>query len=176
MEEITKILVDEHKNILKLVGVLERECNAIETGKEIDQTFFINAIDFIKNYADKFHHAKEEDILFYEFNKSAEEGCTHCNPIQQMLVEHDEGRASVKLMTEGLESNDKKKLVYGARGYSQLIHEHIFKEDNILYPMSEDALSKKTKSEMLEKYEKIAKEREKEIERYIKFAEESGKK
>ncbi|MDO8622938.1 MAG: hemerythrin domain-containing protein [archaeon] len=176
MEKITKILVDEHKNILRVADALEKECDAINLGKEIDKTFFRSAIEFIKNYADKFHHAKEEDILFKEFNKSAEDGCAHCNPVEQMLIEHDEGRENVKLMQEGLENNDKKKLISGARGYAQLIHEHIYKEDNILYPMTEEAIKKTTKNEMLKKYEKIEVERKKEIERYIKFAKESWKK
>ena len=94
MEQTTKILVDEHKNILKLADALERECNAINKGKNIDENFFKKAVDFIRNYADKFHHAKEEDILFAELNKNS--AAMHCNPIEQMLYEHDLGREFVK--------------------------------------------------------------------------------
>jgi len=52
------------------------------------KSLFNKVIDFIKNYADKFYHVKEEGILFKEFNKCTEEGCVHCNPVEQMLVEH----------------------------------------------------------------------------------------
>lgn len=61
MGKITKILSDEHKNILRLTKLIEKEC---ESGENINKDFFIKAIYFIRNYADKFHHAKEEDILF----------------------------------------------------------------------------------------------------------------
>src|SRR3989338_1018521 len=149
--ETSKILSKEHKNILKVADALEFEIGRLKD-KQIDTIFFKNVIDFIRNYADKFHHAKEEDILFKEFNKCAEEGCLHCNPVEQMLVEHDEGRRNVKVMESGLNEKNKSKLIEGAKGYIQLIREHIFKEDNILYPMADNALSDSTKNKMLRKF------------------------
>lgn len=167
MSEVINILMKEHENILKFVEILEEKSNSME--KKIDKEFFRKAIDFIRNYADKFHHAKEEDILFKEFNKCAEEGCVHCNPVEQMLYEHDLGRNFVKGIEEGLKENNNKKITENSLGYIQLIKEHIFKEDNILYPMAEESLSEKTKKEMAVKFEKIAKERKKETEKNIKF-------
>ena len=113
MNTLTKILSDEHQNILKLIDMLQKECDALESGKKIDKDFFGKAIDFIQNYADKFHHAKEEDILFVELCKDTAR--MHCNPVPQMLMEHDMGRDFVKKMKEGLEKSDKEVLVEGAR-------------------------------------------------------------
>jgi len=62
----TQILSEEHKYILEVIAALNRECQSLESGKNLDKNFFEEAIDFIRNYADKFHHAKEEDILFKE--------------------------------------------------------------------------------------------------------------
>ncbi len=165
--ESSRILTKEHENILKVVDALTKECDLIENGKEIDKDFFRKEIDkdffrkiidFIRNYADKFHHAKEEEILFKEFNKCAEKDseCLHCNPVEQMLSEHDEGRNFVKGMEESLEKNDKQGLIENARGYANLIQEHIFKEDNILYPMADDILNESIEKEMLEKFKRIA--------------------
>ena len=140
--ETSKMLSKEHENILKVVDALELEITRLKN-KNIDTTFFTKVIDFIRNYADKFHHAKEEDILFKEFNKCAEEGCVHCNPVEQMLLEHEEGRKSVKMMESGMNERDRNKLIEGARNYIQLIREHIYKEDNILYPMAIDVIKEK---------------------------------
>ena len=153
----TKILSEEHKNIIKIIGALNKECGSLESGKPLDKEFFIKAVDFIKNYADKFHHAKEEDILFKEFNKSQ----SHCNPAEQMLYEHDLGRNFVKGMEQASKENNKEKLMENARGYSQLLQEHIYKEDNILYPMADEALNEKTQKSMLEKFKKLEKNKEK---------------
>jgi len=166
--EISKILSKEHENILKVIDVLEIKINELKN-KEIDTVFFRKVIDFIRNYADKFHHAKEEDILFKEFNKCAEEGCVHCNPVEQMLIEHDLGRENVKKMEAGLNEKNKNKIIEGANGYICLIKEHIFKEDNILYPMANEALSESTKDKMLKKFKEIENERKKIIKPYLDF-------
>ncbi len=165
------MLSEEHENILKVVKVLEAECDLIEKGKKVYKGFFEKVIDFIGNYADRFHHAKEEDILFKEFVRKVEsdEGCVHCNPVEQMLVEHEEGREFVKGMKQALDNDDKEKLVENARGYAGLIQEHIFKEDNILYPMADEVLSDSVKKEMLEKFEKIGNERADEKKKYLDF-------
>ena len=158
----SKILSDEHKNILKVIEFLEEECCSIENGKEIDKEFFEKIIDFIKNYADGFHHAKEEDILFKEMDKNQRE--LHCNPIEQMLYEHDLGRGYVKGMEWGVKENNKD----NTRGYCRLLREHIYKEDNVLYPLADEALNKKVQDLMLEKFKKIGKDKEK----YLRFIKE----
>ena len=92
-----------------------KECGNIVSGGELDEKFFIKVIDFIRNYADNFHHAKEEDILFVELNK--EGVLEHCNPIGQMLHEHDLGRGFVKGLSEAVEKGNKIEAVKNARGY-----------------------------------------------------------
>ncbi len=168
MSATTKILMDEHKNILKLIEALDKEAGFLESGKQINKEFFIKAIDFIRSYADKFHHAKEEDILFKEFTKAAEEGCVHCNPVEQMLHEHDLGRGFVKGVEEALKENNKTKLAENAKGYVNLLKEHIFKEDNILYPMAERALGKQEEN-MIKKFMEVEKEKKEDKEKAIKF-------
>ncbi|MFA4952750.1 MAG: hemerythrin domain-containing protein [Candidatus Pacearchaeota archaeon] len=169
MDKAIKILVDEHKNILKLADALEKECNKIKSGEKVNEDFFKKVIDFIRNYADKFHHAKEEDILFKEFCKTAEKGCLHCNPVEQMLYEHDIGRKFVRGIEEGIKEKDKRKIVENSLGYVNLIREHIFKEDNILYPMAENSFDKRTKEEILKKFNKISKDKKIEERKYFLF-------
>ncbi|MDO8668779.1 MAG: hemerythrin domain-containing protein [Candidatus Buchananbacteria bacterium] len=139
MIELTQVLSDEHQNILKVIGALKKECQAIENGRPVDQEFFATAIDFIRNYADKFHHAKEEDILFKAMCQ--DDVAMHCNPVDQMLHEHDLGRNYVKNLEEGLNQNNINDILMNARGYAYLLEDHISKEDNILYPMADQVLS-----------------------------------
>jgi len=170
MDSPTKILSDEHAHILKVANALAKECDALEDGKGLDKDFFEKAVDFIRNYADKFHHAKEEDILFIELNK--DDVGMHCNPIPQMLHEHDIGRNFVKGLVEGVEKDYKAKVIENARGYAQLLQEHIYKEDNILYPMADEALNEDMQKSILERFKKAEKKRFSEgtEEKYIKLA------
>ena len=159
MKTATEILSLEHENILKFIDALLKKCEVMEKKKEIDSDFFEKAIDFIRNYADKFHHAKEEDILFKELCKDTVE--MHCNPVEQMLYEHDLGRNFVKGIEEGLKKNDMGKIIKNSKGYADLLREHIYKEDNILYPMAEQSLGKAIKTKMLKEFERIEKSKNK---------------
>ncbi|MBI4439439.1 hemerythrin domain-containing protein [Candidatus Woesearchaeota archaeon] len=153
MTKPTEMLSREHQNILKVTNALLRECSAIDSGKGVDRAFFEKALDFIKNYADKFHHMKEEDILFVELSKDGVQ--MHCGPMEQMVYEHNIGRGHVKGMEEGLGNGDKGKLISNARAYAQLLQEHIYKEDYILYPMADGALSDEMQKSILERFEGV---------------------
>ena len=72
-----------------------------------------------------------------------------------MLFEHNKAREFVKNMEKSLEEKDKKRLVENARDYINLIQEHIFKEENILYPIADNTLDKETEKEILIKFKKI---------------------
>lgn len=157
MRETTKILSAEHQNILKMLDVLLKECAALESGQPLKKSFFERAVEFIKHYADKFHHAKEEEILFVELNKP--EANMHCNPTSQMLYEHDLGRGFVKGLEEGLAAGDAVKVVENSRNYAQLLQEHIFKEDNILYPMADTALTEEIETAMLARFRQVEEEK-----------------
>lgn len=152
MIKLTTTLSNEHKNILFVIDVLSKKCVALESGGNIDDIFFAKAINFIRNYADKFHHAKEEDILFAKVSSHEK---MHCDPTKQMLHEHEIGRSFVKGMESALRSKDKKAMAENARGYCELLQDHIFKEDNILYPMAEEALSEAEQKEVAEKFAQI---------------------
>ena len=154
MNNTTKILVNEHKDILKVAEKLILKADEAENEK-IDEKFFIRAIDFIRNYADKFHHAKEEDILFKELCRDTVH--LHCNPVEQMLTEHDLGRNFVKGIEQGTKEKNPEKIAENARNYASLIQEHIYKEDNILYPMADETLSKDAQISMFKKFQEVEK-------------------
>jgi len=83
-------------------------------------------LDFIRSYADRFHHAKEEDILFACFDPGLD-------ILKAMHEDHDRGRAHVRGVVEALEQGDRR----GCRPSRRLcgvLSEHIKKEDEILYP------------------------------------------
>jgi hemerythrin-like domain-containing protein len=173
MSTPTKILSDEHQVILAIINATIKKCNGITENSEIDTQFFADVIDFIQNYADKFHHAKEEDVLFVELCKPETSGQMHCNPVNQMLHEHKIGRQYVEGMIIALEKSDNQQLVENTLGYCELLQSHIYKEDNILYPMADQALTVEKQNTMVEVFNQIEKEKfpAQFINRYVKFAE-----
>ena len=155
MKNVTQVLSDEHQTILKVIDVVLEKCDQMEKSGEYDAGFFEKVIQFIKSYADGFHHAKEEDILFKAMLENMDH--MHCNPIPVMLHEHDAGREYVKGMEEAMQSGNSKGLIENARGYCYLLQSHIEKEDNILYPMAEQALDDLQKEKVEKLYSSVNK-------------------
>jgi len=158
----TENLKEEHQVILRMIKVLIVASDKIERGEEVSPEVFKKAVDFIQTFADRCHHGKEQNTLFPLME---ERGILrHRGPIAVMLLEHEQGRQFVKGLAEALARHEggdraaKSAIVENARGYSELLDQHIYKEDNILYPMGDKVLSHSDNKELLEKFEKIEKE------------------
>jgi hemerythrin-like domain-containing protein len=139
--DITQALVDEHKLILRMLDLLEHNAPLTAAGRYTNYRFYGDAVDFVRNYADRFHHAKEEDVLFAALVRN---GMPRENsPVAAMLMEHDLGRAYVKAMEEAAQAaaagdhGQHLAIAENALGYLNLLREHIAKEDTILYPLAE---------------------------------------
>lgn len=143
------ILVNEHDNIKKTLKVIRKICIGILEGKEVPHDDLISIIDFIRNYADKYHHGKEEDMLFKDMLTELIDKIGP-GPIQGMLIEHDYGRSFVRELEAALKTykkgnNDVKvDIIANAIGYANLLEKHIFKEDNMLYKYAQNNLSEET--------------------------------
>jgi len=150
--QVTNDLMNEHQLILKYIDLMGQYINF--SRENTDKFLFLEKAEiftgFIRNFADTFHHAKEEDILFKYME--APGVMTHCNPLPQMLIEHDQGRQYVQSMKAAIEGNNQDILIENAGHYGQLLKEHIFKEDNILYPMAEDGITDNAKIQILDEY------------------------
>jgi hemerythrin-like domain-containing protein len=161
-KDVTRKLVDEHRLILRMLAVLERQADLTAGGSWPGYGFYLQAVDFIRNYADRFHHAKEEDILFEALVAN---GMPRQNsPVAAMLMEHDLGRAFVKGMESaataalGGETGQNTVIAENARGYLNLLREHIGREDDILYPLAERVLPEDMRDAILDGY-RLAEER-----------------
>lgn len=169
MDPIEK-LMDEHQNILAGIELLAKNSDRLDKGENVDPRFFTDIVDFIRNYADKYHHAKEEDILFVAMENAGfpVEG----GPIAVMLADHDEGRGYVSAMEKANERyivGDKESagvIVENARGYIYLLRAHIEKEDRILYPMARNALGDSGIETMRADFDRVEKERSGTEEKY----------
>ena len=154
---VTQVMVDEHKLILRMITLVERNTVLLEEGKFRNWQFYLDAVDFIRNYADRFHHAKEEDVLFLELIKNGMP--EKQSPIEAMHMEHDEGRAHVRAIEEASqkaldgEAGQTSIIAEHAKGYAALLRGHIEKEDDILYPLAERVLPEEVRSGMLTAYE-----------------------
>jgi len=154
--DITEALVNEHGLILRMLDLLEKRATLTRSGEYANYRFYLDGVDFIRNYADRFHHAKEEDILFEALVTN---GMPKANsPVAAMLMEHDQGRAFVKAMEEAAgsalvgESEANGLIAENALSYVGLLREHIAKENDILYPLAERVIPAGMRDEIVAGY------------------------
>ncbi len=144
-----EVMVSEHKNISRMLRVIRKYCLRVLNDNNVDYSDFHKIIDFIRNYADKHHHGKEEKFLFVkmveELKGPADKLVTH-----GMLVEHDLGRLFIKNLetavneVENGNMDARVDVIANAIGYADLLTRHIDKEDNVVYKFAENNLSKST--------------------------------
>ncbi len=140
MPAVIDRLMKEHQLILEVLGSLESFVMQAREAEAADAEAARRYVRFVRGYADRFHHGKEEDMLFV---RMGEHGFpTEAGPIAVMLQEHDMGRAHVGGMAaaaEGRTAITGPELADFARhafDFINLLRNHIAKEDRILYPMA----------------------------------------
>jgi hemerythrin-like domain-containing protein len=140
----TTALRSEHEIILAVIACLRAACDAARGGEDFDPESFRKGVDFIRAYADGWHHAKEEAHLFPALEAAGMP--RESGPVGVMLHEHEIGRAHVGMMADHLDAaaeGDRPAqatVVEHALAYADLLEAHIQKEDGILFNMADQLL------------------------------------
>ena len=148
-------LLDEHQQILSFLDRFEQDLCLFIEENIFDIHHYRAHIDFIKEFADKKHHQKEEKVLF----KYMEEylGLPAQKLIRYgMLVEHDLARYYVQEIEKHISifnqhptTKTKLSIIGLSYAYIDLLRRHIDKENKVVYPFALRQLS----SDLFEKME-----------------------
>ena len=150
-------LMIEHRLIEKMLELIKKEAARVRETKEINPVFIDNAVDFIRVYADRTHHGKEEDILFRDLakkNMSADEK----RIMAELIEEHVLGRKTVAGLVDA-----KKRHFAGDHSAIETVVEkleflvsfyprHIEKEDKVFFPAMMKYLSVEEQGRMLSEF------------------------
>ena len=155
----SEVLKNEHRGIERMLRVLEKEATQLEAGERVDPAALDQHVDFLRNFADRCHHTKEETELFPALQRAgvAVEG----GPIGVMLEDHNQGRAYIRSMVEALKGYGQgdpsaaAPLAAAIHGYVTLLTAHIWKEENVLFAMGDKVLSEATQAELIERFDRI---------------------
>ena len=152
-------LIQEHEAIKVMLSIMSKIAGNIEADDRFDTGDVEKIVDFLRTFADKCHHGKEETALFPAL--ALAEISDNNGPICVMLHEHNIGRGYVNGLISGVE--DFKNNFANASGlisaclinYVTLLESHIQKEENILFPMANKVLSEQKLNEIFDKFQII---------------------
>lgn len=97
---IIEVLQREHRNIEKLLDVIEQELGVFDRGEHPDYEILGAAIDYFRNYPDTCHHPKED--LIYEKFKSRDPA--RAELVANLRAEHREGAARLRRAAHAIEN------------------------------------------------------------------------
>lgn len=150
-------LMIEHRLIERMVKLMERHVQTISSSSRADTHFIGSAVDFIRAYADRCHHGKEEDILFREL-AGKKMAPAHAKMMEELLHEHVEARevtAKLNHANEAYIREEPGALEHIRLHMSRLIDfypVHIEKEDRHFFIPVMDYFTRQEQEEMLQAF------------------------
>jgi hemerythrin-like domain-containing protein len=162
MQPIGPLMI-EHRLIERLVALMEQDLTRIKENVAVDPEFaFVDpvfldiAVDFLRTYADRCHHGKEEGILFAALAQR-ELSSEHKKVMEELIEEHARARQIIKDLVRAKQNH-----LLGHKGaleeilrYLQELTEfypkHIDKEDKHFFIPCMAYFSDREKDELLQK-------------------------
>jgi hemerythrin-like domain-containing protein len=150
-----QVLVDEHHGFSVMLDVLDAMAGRLLEGKPVPAEMVSGVIDFFEHVTDG-HHRQEEELLF---PLMAQHGIgADQTVVNALLTQHDAGRAYTRKMRAdavGLVAgvpDASQQLARHARGFVELIREHIRIEDSYFYTLASEILTNAERATMAEAF------------------------
>ena len=164
MSEATAVemLEAEHRVIQKMVAGMSVLADQLEGGEPVDVSLLESIVAFLRTFADRLHHGKEESFLFPALIRRGvpSQGC----PIGGLTVEHQKGRVMVGELADAIrgyaagEPPARENLVKSLRALVAFYPNHIWKEDYLLFPLAGKVLTPEDQQELMGKFETVERE------------------
>ena len=180
MSRPTQILRHEHRVIEQALRALDGMCLTLKSGGNVPPETLYQILDFIQNFADRFHHAREEIYLFPSLSHNGFQ--IDGGALGFLMGEHETERtltAELELAIGEYRHGDSEavdRFVKAANLYREHLVGHMREEDAILFRLAEEVLDEAVKASltqsfaqeeaqssdgMVARYERLAQELEK---------------
>lgn len=153
----TDILAEEHRLIEQALECWSKAIARLEGGDRPPRGFFEKAIEFANAFVDKFHHFKEEYLMFgllAQKNNGEIDG-----QIESLRHQHERGRGCINEMGRCLDGYAKggeaqvAAIVESLSTYVSTLRQHLHTEDHIFYPMAEAELTDAEQRTLVEQFQ-----------------------
>jgi hemerythrin-like domain-containing protein len=146
-----EVLSAEHKTMLRIADVLDsmaqRAADESDYNKQDVETMF----QLLHGFGDELHQAKEEGALFPAFTKRCD--AAEFAAVRHMLFEHEQDRSLMSGMADAIARSNAPQFAEYAAQLANILRNHIFKEDNILFEMISAHLPEDADRQVLAEFE-----------------------
>jgi hemerythrin-like domain-containing protein len=150
-------LMQEHRLIERMIAQMRKELLSMKSKQDVNSTFIDVAVDFIRVYADRCHHGKEEGVLFRELS-GKQISPEHSGMMRDLINEHVYARKTTANLDEAKErymkgNEDARNDVW--KRLNDLVEfypKHIEKEDKRFFYISMEYFSPQEQETMLNEF------------------------
>ncbi len=149
-------LMIEHRVIERMLALLNHEHTKIISEGKVDSSVIDVAIDFFTTYVDRFHHGKEERVLFRDL-KGKPLSIEHKQLMDDLIKEHDYTQKTVENLRNargrlGIEKDSLDEIKKNIETLLKWYPIHIEKEDKHFFFPAMEYLSLQEQTAMLEEF------------------------
>ncbi|MEE4310246.1 MAG: hemerythrin domain-containing protein [candidate division KSB1 bacterium] len=150
-------LMIEHRLIEKMIGIIRGQIDSIEESHRVDPLLIDTIVDFVRTYADRTHHGKEEDILFKKLdNKNL--SASDKRIMEELIEEHKYGREIVAELVDAnlryVQGDEESisDIISKLKALADFYPDHIKKEDDVFFPDTEKYFTEGELNHMLDDF------------------------
>jgi hemerythrin-like domain-containing protein len=155
-----EILVDEHKLILRGLDLLTTAAEKIVRNQNPPKEFFEKAADFTLNFTNRFHHYKEEIVMFGLLAQKRQGEIDA--EIERLRKQHDALHDYMNEISQSLDAYSKnvdsevRRLHRNLSEYIETLRRHINAENRIFYPLVAKMLTKDEMARLMVEFDEYA--------------------
>lgn len=133
-------LRNEHGLIRQFLDNLALAVEKMEDGRRPPREFFERAVRFAKDFADTYHHIKEEHIMFVRL--AQKHGGELDGQIDALRHQHETGRDYITEINSSLTAYEEdnpvaiSRILESMAAYIAMLRAHIHHEDHVVFPMA----------------------------------------
>jgi hemerythrin-like domain-containing protein len=142
------LLQYDHGIVRQVLDVIGEIVRTHRTSKHMPE--MKEMTDFLEQFLDRFHHAKEERFLF----PAALEECPKMTTtVDRLVEEHRQARRMIVMTLDAIASGDVDRVEEHSRQLVEHMTRHITEEENHVFPAIENDLLEETDERLREKYD-----------------------
>jgi hemerythrin-like domain-containing protein len=137
--------------MLRIADVLESMSKKAAEQSEFDTKDVTAVFQLLRSFGDELHQAKEEGALFPVFTKLCD--ASEYAAVRHMIFEHEQDRSLMNGMADAISTSNAPQFEEYSARLANILRNHIFKEDNILFETIAEHLSAEDDKRILAEFE-----------------------
>jgi hemerythrin-like domain-containing protein len=156
MSRPTHILKHEHRVIEQGLRALDGMCLNLKTGGDVPPETMRQILGFIQNFADRFHHTKEEKHLFPALSPNLLQ--KNGEALRFLTEEHETERALIAELESAIgeyrhgDAASIERFIKAANQYCDHLVGHMRQEEAILFRLAEEVLDEAVKASLIKSF------------------------